>query len=363
MANNTADVIDEPTDARRKYGLAPDAICRRLIRFTTNDWHLHKPGHTDELGRLLKEMRNPDSVVFIVGHASRTGGKGYNQTLSTQRAQEVFEYIKYRLDISKLKIEVHGEGKTETLGRLEDDPIDRAVVIVIQPGSAPRPLFIPPELPKRNPKFPDPPLPPPPEGFRWSGWRITSVSGLVGTVPAIGPLAVGLGVQLVELTNETRRKVANYSLDGIAGSVGSTKAADLVKSLPIIGKMAAIVLTRLKGRGLSVGPPQFHTYGTEVLVTPWVKEPVGAEEFGRFASIVGAGAALPGAGVSGNIIVFNMVGFMIPAAGAALGAATVVGVGAFAGPGINISPGGSLDAFHAKSFLKSVVPMAAATAH
>jgi hypothetical protein len=206
-------------------------------------------------------------------------------------------------------------------------------------GQAPVP--IPPDPPRPEPNIPDTPPLVPPAGFRLSGWRITGIAGVLGTVPTPIPnLSAGAGVQVLTLENTLRKETATYTLDGFAASFG----ADLTK-LPFIKK----VLAALKGRGGSVGPSSFPTFGTEIVVTPLVKEPVEAKEFACFAAITSLSAGTVFAG-SGNVIAFSIVPF-IPLA--LIGTATIKGIGLFGSTGLS-PPNASADAFHAKSFLKSV---------
>jgi hypothetical protein len=206
-----------------------------------------------------------------------------------------------------------------------------------------------PVLPQHNPEFPDPPLQPP-EGFRMSGWTISGIAGVIGTVPTPIPLlSAGAGVQTLTLENKFQRKVATYSLKGVAASFG---LVDLGKRFPVLKP----VLDRLKGRGGSVGPSAVPTFGSEILVTPWVKEPIAADEFACFAAITSVGAGFGPAG-SLNAIVFSKVPFAAPIVGLIAGA-TIKGIGVFASGGIS-PPNVSADAFHADSSLKSVLPMPA----
>jgi hypothetical protein len=204
------------------------------------------------------------------------------------------------------------------------------------------PVPIPPDPPRPEPNIPDTPPLVAPAGFRLSGWKITGIAGVLGTIPTpIPQLSAGGGVQVLTLENTLRKETATYTLDGVAASFG----ADLTKKLPFLKP----VIDALKGRGGSFGPSQFPTFGSEIVVTPWVNEPVEAKEFACFAAITSLGAGALFAG-SGNVIVFSIVPF-IPLA--LIGTATIKGIGIFGSTGLS-PPNASADAFHAKSFLKSV---------
>ena len=349
MGGTEASVRDEPADVRAEYGVAADAVCLRLFNFTTGDATLQRV-HQEQLSkRVVHALGKEGQIVYVVGHASRAGASAFNQKLSESRAFSVWTYLRERVDVSHSLIEVYGRGETRNVGRGDNDPIDRAVVVVVQDAHVPRPriLPIPPDLPPPPPHLPDPPPLVAPQGFRPSGWMITGAAGAGISVPALPALNVGLEALDLTLENRFTRETAQLKCVGLLGSVATVKVPRFPKVSDVLKRMSDV----LKGLGFSVGPASFPTFGSEIFVTPWVPEPVPADTFQGFVLMSSLNAAF-GPGASGNVIFFTMTP-AITGVGPILAGATTKGIGVFLSTGL--SAGLSADIFNARADLGRVV--------
>lgn len=349
-------IIEEPPEAASKYGLAAGAICVRLINFTTGDHTLLAP-HKDGLKRNVLDKVSRDAAMYIVGHASRVGGDTLNQKLSERRANEVLAYFKERAHLPSDRLKVFGTGETEALGATDNDPRDRAVVIVLQAASAPIPKVLPP-LPPMPPPKPEPPHvePPhvvPPSGFGFAGWKVESVSNLGGAVPVGGVISVGASWHTIQLKNLHTNQIATY--EALLGLVSA--GAPKIPGGNSVSRFLTRVLQELGKRvkfAPNFGPSALPTFGSEILVTPWVNRPVKAPEFACPIFICQAGAAF-GASVGGSLIVWSKIQFGFSPIEQALWLGSIKGFAVYAGFGLSL-PSASIDALFGRAMLSSVVP-------
>lgn len=78
--------------------------------------------YLQRLGEVLTLPENAAKVVNIIGHTDASGGAGYNQTLSEQRALAVGQYLVDTWQIDPNRLGVEGRGKSSPLAGT--DPFD-----------------------------------------------------------------------------------------------------------------------------------------------------------------------------------------------------------------------------------------------
>ena len=282
-------VKDEPNTATSIYGLAVDTLCKRLYDFETGKHDL-RYGHELALKTdIAAALVDPMSVAYVVGHASRLGDATSNLALSERRASAVKKFLD-KLVVNPTRIMANYVGKTATLGKDENDPIDRAVVIIVQSVKVPTPKFLK-ELPKS-----------PPNPVVDGPWRIKSISGVTGAVP-MGVGSIGVGAHILTLENARAKKTASYNVLGLHVGVGVDP-----KNIPILGP---ILIKLLKGFGGSYGPSSATTWGSEIMMRPFFKTPVLADDFAGAVTITSLSAGF-GTAMSGGVIIFSSMPLTAP---------------------------------------------------
>jgi len=342
-------VIDEPFSAKQTYGIAGDAICKRLINFGTGKSKL-LPQHVQGLQEIKDRIGTAGDTIYIVGHASKQGAAtGYdNAGLSRRRAQEVYEWFKYRMDVTRNAIVPVGEGDTKTIGVGNNDPKDQAVVIIAQDATHKIPGVLPPILPTPPHEEPDQPLKPDVGLFRRSGWEIANVSGAnVRVETPIKGLSVGAGVVNLSLRNQRTKKIARYHIPGLAAefdiNLGKSEGGKgpIQPDAGLINKLNAL----RKTFPVNVGPADMPNIGSELIVSKWVPEPILADEFATFALISSFSGSV-GLEGSGSWIMFTKFPF-VPI----VSELTVVALGVFAGLAFETSFGFAAENFNGRAAL------------
>jgi hypothetical protein len=317
-------VKDEPKNVTAGYGIAKDVVCKRLFNFDTGKHDL-KPEHRATIkGEILGAlMSNSLNRVYLVGHASRRGPAELNMALSERRALAVKDVLDGSAGPGR--VWVGHKGATATLGKDENDPVDRAVVVIVQSVELPLPPVI-----KDGPKgalpaaFDEP-------------WFIQSVSGVSAGAPW-GGATVGLGAQSLTLERRVAKTVARYTIGGLMVGVGPD-----LKNLPVLGPL----FKSTKGFTGSVGPLTAPTWGSQVVMRPLFKKPVEASDLAGWVTITSASAAL-GPGWSGSLIIFSTA----PLTALPIGAWNIKGAGLYTGPTLSLGLG--TDTLHGYATLTSV---------
>ena len=322
---DTPFVKDEPKTVTSGYGIAKDVVCKRLYNFDTGK-HEFKAGHLAALkGEILSALTSSSwNRAYVVGHASRRGDDKFNLALSERRSSAVKDFLESFAGPGRVLASHRGE--TATLGKDENDPIDRAVVIIVQSVSLPLPPLIK-DFPKGTPlptDFDEP-------------WWIHSVSGVSASGP-LGGVSVGLSVQFVTLEQRVANRLARYKVVGGVAGAGVDPS-----KIPVLGTL----LKSVKGYGGSVGPSSAPTWGSRVVMAPLSKTPVKAEDFAGSITITSSTAAL-GSGMSGSLVIFSRLPMTSP-----LGWSTVKGLGTCSGPTFSLGVG--VDTVHGYASLTGVL--------
>ncbi|MEO8655952.1 MAG: OmpA family protein, partial [Ramlibacter sp.] len=137
-------VINEPGDVVAKYGVDRNATVFRLINFETAK-HKLRAEHETFLRRFGAVEIKSGSDVFAIGHASRDGPDSFNLPLSERRANAVAGLLQ-RVTVGGVKVRFAAKGETEPIGKTIFDKLDRAVVVVVQPGGLPLPRVVIPQM-------------------------------------------------------------------------------------------------------------------------------------------------------------------------------------------------------------------------
>lgn len=78
--------------------------------------------YLERLGEVLSQPENQEKVVSVIGHTDASGGAGYNQSLSEQRALAVGQYLVDVWQVDPSRLAVEGRGKAQPLAGT--DPYD-----------------------------------------------------------------------------------------------------------------------------------------------------------------------------------------------------------------------------------------------
>jgi len=336
--------MDEPAAAVQRYGLAPGAICKRLFNFATGSAIL-LPSHYAALSEMIQRCNanGTNHTIYVIGHASRQGHGSYdNKALSERRAVGAKKWLDERLT-GVAEVKAYAEGDTVEMSIDPKEPKDRAVVLILQLSTAPRPRVLPQVEPPTPHDEPDVPLKNDiPGPFRRSGWAISSISGVIVLIPTpwgggskgapAGPsLGLGGGSLSIELKRIRTGETAKYRMSGSAGSFGLDPFRAVGDLKNIVGKIWTFK------PGGSFSPSALDTFGSELVVSSWVPEPVTKEAFAHFGAISSVG--LSTAGVSG--IVFARAPLHVPV----LGPGSITAFGVFASTAVAL-PAPSADTFN-----------------
>lgn len=83
------------------------------VFFDVNKWDL-KPESKAELDKLVEFLKqNPDIKIEISGHTDNSGDKKFNQTLSTNRAKAVYDYLIQQGKINPNRLTYKGYADTK----------------------------------------------------------------------------------------------------------------------------------------------------------------------------------------------------------------------------------------------------------
>lgn len=198
------------------------------------DGNVLKKEHKDLLDRDIIPFVKENRVhVELLGTASKSGDRAYDQQLSVARVLRVKKYLLSK-GLSEAQVpgpDVHAVGKDLSTSKSNEDPIDRAVRIRIAVGIKPRPLFQTIVIPIII--RPDGPEPYPLQEYPLTiinlkeKWTILqtfgqNMNGGVGLgIPGVG-VGAGLGPVTYSflLVNRETSKMAQCTFDGMGVTAG-----------------------------------------------------------------------------------------------------------------------------------------------
>jgi len=107
----------------KSFGGAPKIDLHVNFEFNRSDLTAGGKSQTEELGKLLEQMKEPGSQIVFIGHTDELGTDDYNQKLSLDRAEAVKRYLVERYSIASARIKTEGHGRREPLykGTADDD--------------------------------------------------------------------------------------------------------------------------------------------------------------------------------------------------------------------------------------------------
>lgn len=111
---------DEYVDTKKN--IVPDGDIISPVYFDYNKYNV-KTSYFTKLDELVEAVKQNDYPIEIVGHADETGTPAYNQELSENRANAVFEYL-VKKGCDKDRFIVIGRG--ETMPAVEDQASEKA---------------------------------------------------------------------------------------------------------------------------------------------------------------------------------------------------------------------------------------------
>jgi hypothetical protein len=183
-----------------------------LYNFDIDGYDL-KPEHTYWLNVTALPLleRHPFSYVWITGTTSRTASSQHNQQLSQRRAAQVANYLETRR-VSRSQIctnwaRINAVGESFSTSPLEEDEVERAVIVEIQP------IVI--HTPSPVPHSTRPPSPPP----RPIVSQSFSIRMRFGG--SLGHIIVGVDAVYFDILDETNNYVASYRYLGANISIGT----------------------------------------------------------------------------------------------------------------------------------------------
>lgn len=136
-ANVDARSVVRFTEIEQNLMLAPVAVGSALtlnnIFFRVNEASLQKESYA-ELDRLAKLLEaHPEMEIEVAGHTDNTGSAAYNQQLSLERSQAVFDYLAEKGFSNRGKVVGYGASRPKTQNDTEEGRrLNRRVEIVIR---------------------------------------------------------------------------------------------------------------------------------------------------------------------------------------------------------------------------------------
>jgi hypothetical protein len=238
---------------------------------------------------------------------------------STARA--VLEYKQKREIINRS----YQDQADDIVGKMTIDRMDKEL---IKQNTGPVPRVMP-EMPLPTPPSYPEDLLKPPAGFRLSGWKISDISGFTASVPIPIPgLSVTAGYQKMSLAQTRTGRQAKFLLRGGGVSIGLKELTDKIPFLKGI-------IDALKSRQLQLGVDWLPSFASEVLLTPWVNEPVEPAAFDGYVALISL-SGTAGVQAGAGLVIFSMLP-MVAVPGIA--EATIKGVAITAGMSLTFPPG------------------------
>ncbi len=131
----------EVTTTQTETLVVDDEVAREVVYFDWDEAKL-KPDAQVKLDRFVDEMREMQNIVlYVEGHADRSGPADYNLSLSKERAEEVrSQLVKQGLNVGEIEdLKIEAEGEAEPAVVTADgvrEPENRRVEIVARGVSA-----------------------------------------------------------------------------------------------------------------------------------------------------------------------------------------------------------------------------------
>jgi OmpA family len=218
-----------------------------------------KPEHANFLAdKVVPLLKDDAGNIWMTGSASRIGNKAWNMELSQTRVGRVVDFLQTKgIKPEQIQEDAVGEEWADAAGHVDDDPRDRSVVITVLPKIQFGPIIPPPRK--------VPPKPPVTRHFKIAIVYSLAVNEtlLLRRLLKLKTLGVGPALERSVFTIwDTRNKLAcSYVYLGVGVGAGVSFTSD-----------ASIT---------SYGP--WTEFTTEKPISCW--------QFGRYASLRGAGAA------------------------------------------------------------------------
>ncbi len=107
----------------KTLGATPKVDLQVNFGFNRSDLTTEGKSQSEELGKLLEQMKEPGFQMVFVGHTDELGTDDYNQKLSFDRAEAVKRYIVERYSVASSRIKTEGHGRKEPLykGTADDE--------------------------------------------------------------------------------------------------------------------------------------------------------------------------------------------------------------------------------------------------
>ncbi len=126
-----------------KRGLAitaaqPTSVNLPTVTFEYNSFRLtgRAERQLDEVGKALNMPAFANSKFVIAGHTDASGGEGYNQQLSQQRAQSVVSFLISRHGLDRSRLSAVGWGESRLLPGVPPDSAENRRVEVLNIGKS-----------------------------------------------------------------------------------------------------------------------------------------------------------------------------------------------------------------------------------
>ncbi len=112
-----------PTRGLAITAAQPTSVDLSTVTFEFNSFRLTSRAERqlDEVGKALNMAAFKGSKFVIVGHTDAVGGESYNQSLSQQRAESVFDYLVARQGLNRGRLSAVGWGESRLLPNIAPD--------------------------------------------------------------------------------------------------------------------------------------------------------------------------------------------------------------------------------------------------
>ncbi len=221
-----------PGRMKQELATGPKILCIYRLYNYNIDGNLLKPEHTKFLDDYVIPVLKRRSVhAKLLGMASQSGDREYNQQLSIGRVLRVKDYLRSK-GIPESKIpgpDVRAAGEDLSTSASGEDPLDRAVLVTIALGIKPWPIYaavVPVVIVVGGP--PGPVIRLPPVNFYYKRsypWTIRQVSGF-NISAGVGFKGVGVGAGPVQyhflLVDRREALMAQCTFFGMQGNSGGS---------------------------------------------------------------------------------------------------------------------------------------------